>query len=154
MWKEQILDGKENGEIIAVNKWLARMTLDVLGQSTYLCRHNDTSFLFLISVHICVLQLPSSTISVRSMGRRTILRMHTTICSLTRRYIPAFRSRYFVKHGGICPTGCCALQCTYPHGKVCAFEELGLHTKRSQMCWLMMQWPRRTQSNLRRGKRT
>lgn len=48
MWKEQILDGKENGEIIAVNKWLARMTLDVLGQSTSLCRHIDTPFL---SIH-------------------------------------------------------------------------------------------------------
>lgn len=34
LWKEQILNGKEEGDVIAVNGWLARATLDVIGQST------------------------------------------------------------------------------------------------------------------------
>ncbi|KAI0089032.1 cytochrome P450, partial [Irpex rosettiformis] len=35
MWKEQILDEKPEGEVIPVNKWLARMTLDVIGETAF-----------------------------------------------------------------------------------------------------------------------
>ncbi|KAI0826243.1 cytochrome P450 [Irpex lacteus] len=35
MWKEQILDDKPQGEVIPVNKWLARMTLDVIGETAF-----------------------------------------------------------------------------------------------------------------------
>jgi hypothetical protein len=35
MWKDQLLGDKPDGEVIPVNKWLARMTLDVIGESMY-----------------------------------------------------------------------------------------------------------------------
>ncbi|KAI0087586.1 PAH-inducible cytochrome P450 monooxygenase PC-PAH 1 [Irpex rosettiformis] len=35
LWKEQILDEKPEGEVIPVNKWLARMTLDVIGETAF-----------------------------------------------------------------------------------------------------------------------
>ncbi|KAI0089302.1 cytochrome P450 [Irpex rosettiformis] len=35
MWKEQILDEKPEGEVIPVNKWLARLALDVIGETAF-----------------------------------------------------------------------------------------------------------------------
>ncbi|KAI0340347.1 cytochrome P450 [Trametopsis cervina] len=35
MWKEQIFDGKAEDHVIPVNKWLARTTLDVIGQTAF-----------------------------------------------------------------------------------------------------------------------
>jgi len=35
MWKDEVLDGKPEGAVIAVNKWLARTTLDVIGETAF-----------------------------------------------------------------------------------------------------------------------
>ncbi|KAI0089029.1 PAH-inducible cytochrome P450 monooxygenase PC-PAH 1 [Irpex rosettiformis] len=35
LWKDQILEGKVDGDIIPVNKWLARTTLDIVGETAY-----------------------------------------------------------------------------------------------------------------------
>ena len=35
LWREQVFEDNPEGVVIAVNKWLARTTLDVLGESEY-----------------------------------------------------------------------------------------------------------------------
>ncbi|KAI0338646.1 cytochrome P450 [Trametopsis cervina] len=35
MWKDQLFSEKPEGQVVHVNKWLARMTLDVIGQTAY-----------------------------------------------------------------------------------------------------------------------
>jgi hypothetical protein len=35
MWKDELLVDKPDGEVITVNKWLARMALDIIGESMY-----------------------------------------------------------------------------------------------------------------------
>jgi alkylphenol/PAH-inducible cytochrome P450 monooxygenase len=49
LWKDQLLENKPNGKVIAVNKWLSRMTLDIIGESMY--AHSPAS---LISMFICL----------------------------------------------------------------------------------------------------
>ena len=32
LWKDEVIAGSPNGAVIAVNQWLARLTLDVIGE--------------------------------------------------------------------------------------------------------------------------
>ena len=34
-WKDEVLANSPDGSVIAVNKWLARLTLDVIGEAAF-----------------------------------------------------------------------------------------------------------------------
>ena len=59
MWKEQILDENAEGAVIPVNKWLARLTLDVIGESMSLNMENVSGTL----TSFALLQLRSTSTS-------------------------------------------------------------------------------------------
>ena len=74
--REELLQGpSEDGQVMPMNKWLSRATLDAIGEGAYL------HILQVIFAHRLYIQLHSITISAPSTMPRTSFAWHTRISS-------------------------------------------------------------------------
>lgn len=89
MWKDDVLSSTPEGQVLKVNHWLARTTLDVIGEGVQ--RVGELG-----ELSNCGHQLPSITLSERSMITRTSsARLITICCAFTSRLDLLFHDRRY-----------------------------------------------------------